>query len=52
MMYDSTAASVLAAVKSGISKYGAKKVTLTGHSLGMCLQSRGLLRSIRVWSTH
>ncbi|GJE91296.1 lipase family protein [Phanerochaete sordida] len=32
-----TAASVLAAVKTGISKYGAKKVTLVGHSLGAAI---------------
>lgn len=29
-----SAAAVLAAVRSGISKYSATKVTLTGHSLG------------------
>jgi len=35
----STATSVLAAVQSGMSKYGTKSVTLVGHSLGAAISS-------------
>ncbi|RPD59102.1 lipase [Lentinus tigrinus ALCF2SS1-7] len=38
-----SAAGVLAAVKTGISKFGAKKVTVTGHSLGAAI---GLLDAV------
>lgn len=33
----STAADVLAAVKTAISKYSATRVTMVGHSLGLCI---------------
>lgn len=32
-----SAAGVLAAVNTAISRFGTKKVTVTGHSLGQCL---------------